>query len=163
MKANGNISRRQFVSMSAVAGLGLALAGCGSTGGSSSKSDSGSGSSASGKVYYLNFKPEVDSQWQELAKAYTKKTGVEVSVVTAASDTYEQKLQSEMSKSSAPTLFQVNGPIGLKSWKDYCADLTGTDILNELTNDTSRSRMATRSWASTTSRRTTASSTTRTC
>lgn len=71
MKANGNISRRQFVSMSAVAGLGLALAGCGSTGGSSSKSDSGSGSSASGKVYYLNFKPEVDSQWQELAKAYT--------------------------------------------------------------------------------------------
>jgi raffinose/stachyose/melibiose transport system substrate-binding protein len=135
MKANGNISRRQFVSMSAVAGLGLALAGCGSTGGSSSTSDSGSGSSASGKVYYLNFKPEVDSQWQELAKAYTKETGVEVSVVTAASDTYEQKLQSEMSKSSAPTLFQVNGPIGLKSWKDYCADLTGTDILNELTND----------------------------
>jgi raffinose/stachyose/melibiose transport system substrate-binding protein len=135
MKANGNISRRQFVSMSAVAGLGLALAGCGSTGGSSSTSDSGSGSSASGKVYYLNFKPEVDSQWQALAKEYTKETGVKVSVVTAASDTYEEKLQSEMSKSSAPTLFQVNGPIGLKSWKDYCADLTGTDILGELTND----------------------------
>lgn len=42
-----------------------------------------------GKVYYLNFKPEVDTQWQEIAAAYTAETGVEVKVVTAASGTYE--------------------------------------------------------------------------
>ena len=41
--------------------------------------------------------------------------GVEVKIVTAASNTYEEKLKSEMSKSSAPTLFQVNGPTGLKN------------------------------------------------
>lgn len=37
---------------------------------------------ATGSVYYLNFKPEQDEAWQELAKAYTEETGVEVTVVT---------------------------------------------------------------------------------
>lgn len=55
--------------------------------------------------------------------------------MTAASDTYEQKLQSEISKSSAPTLFQVNGPTGFANWKDYCLDLTGSKVLGELAND----------------------------
>ena len=27
-------------------------------------------------VYYLNFKPEQDEAWQNLAKAYTEETGV---------------------------------------------------------------------------------------
>lgn len=31
--------------------------------------------SADGSVYYLNFKPEQDAQWQELAKLYTEQTG----------------------------------------------------------------------------------------
>ena len=88
-----------------------------------------------GKVYYLNFKPEADEQWQELAKEYTDETGVPVTVVTAAANQYETTLKSEMGKSEAPTLFQVNGPVGLASWKDYCYDLTGSDILNELTSD----------------------------
>ena len=70
-------------------------------------------------VYYLNFKPEQDAAWQALAKAYTAETGVPVTVVTAASNTYEQTLTSEMDKDNAPTLFQVNGPVGLASWKDY--------------------------------------------
>ena len=30
---------------------------------------------ASGSVYYLNFKPEADAAWQELAKKYTELTG----------------------------------------------------------------------------------------
>ena len=91
--------------------------------------------SADGSVYYLNFKPEADEQWQELAKEYTDETGVPVTVVTAAANQYETTLKSEMGKSEAPTLFQVNGPVGLASWKDYCYDLTGSDILNELTSD----------------------------
>ncbi len=76
------------------------------------------------KVYYLNFKPEQDEQWQDLAKRVYKKTGVDVTVLTAASGEYEKTLlKSEMAKSNAPTLFQVNGPVGLASWKDYCYDL----------------------------------------
>ena len=68
---------------------------------------------ADGSVYYLNFKPEQDAQWQDLAKVYTEQTGVPVTVVTAASGEYETTLMSEMEKSECPTLFQVNGPVGL--------------------------------------------------
>ena len=90
---------------------------------------------ASGSVYYLNFKPEQDAQWQELAAAYTQETGVPVTVVTAASGTYESTLMSEMGKSEAPTLFQVNGPVGLNNWKNYCYDLSSSAIYGELTSD----------------------------
>ena len=88
-----------------------------------------------GSVYYLNFKPEQDEQWKALAKAYTEETGVEVTVVTAASGTYETTLASEMVKDEAPTLFQVNGPNGLATWKDYCYDMSGSDVYKELTSD----------------------------
>ena len=90
---------------------------------------------AAGKVYYLNFKPEQDEAWQKLAAKYTEETGVPVTVVTAASGQYETTLMSEMAKSDAPTLFQVNGPVGLASWKDYCYDLSGSKIAGELTSD----------------------------
>ena len=116
------------------------LAGCGgSTGGDSTASGDSTAatetSTAEGSVYYLNFKPEQDQQWQDLAKAYTEETGVPVTVVTAASGNYETTLMSEMGKSGAPTLFQVNGPVGLANWKDYCYDLSGSDIYGQLTSD----------------------------
>lgn len=118
------------------------LAGCGgsSNGGDTStstdtKADTTEASGAEGSVYYLNFKPEQDQQWQDLAKAYTEETGVPVTVVTAASGNYETTLMSEMGKSGAPTLFQVNGPVGLANWKDYCYDLAGSDIYGQLTSD----------------------------
>ena len=76
---------------------------------------------AAGSVYYLNFKPEVDEVWQKLAKEYTEETGVPVKVVTAASGTYEQTLMSEIANKEAPTLFQINGPIGYQNWKDCLA------------------------------------------
>lgn len=81
-----------------------------------------------GSVYYLSFKPEVDRVWKDLAAAYTQETGVPVKVVTAASNTYEQTLMSEIANAGAPTLFQVNGPVGYNSWKDYCADLKDTRL-----------------------------------
>ena len=90
---------------------------------------------AEGAVYYLNFKPEQDQQWKDLAALYTETTGVPVTVVTAASGTYEETLMAEMAKSEAPTLFQVNGPVGLANWKDYCYDLAGTPLYGELTSD----------------------------
>ena len=90
---------------------------------------------AEGSVYYLNFKPEQDEQWQALAATYTEQTGVPVTVVTAASGTYEETLMAEMGKTEMPTLFQVNGPVGLANWKDYCYDLSDSAIYGELTND----------------------------
>ena len=86
-------------------------------------------------VYYLNFKPEQNDQWVELAELYTEETGVPVKVVTAASGTYETQLTAEMAKEEAPTLFQVNGPVGLNNWKTYCYDLSGSDFYGELTSE----------------------------
>ncbi len=90
---------------------------------------------ATGSVYYLNFKPEQKDQWEALAASYTEQTGIPVTVRTAASGTYEETLSAEMAKSEAPTLFQVNGPVGLASWKDYCYDLSSSALYGELTND----------------------------
>ncbi len=90
---------------------------------------------AAGSVYYLNFKPEQKDQWEALAASYTEQTGIPVTVRTAASGTYEETLSAEMAKSEAPTLFQVNGPVGLASWKDYCYDLSGSALYGELTNE----------------------------
>lgn len=112
--------------MAAVAAMSLgALSACGS---------STSGDDAKGKVYYLNFKPEAADQWTALAKEYTKEKGVEVKVQTAASGTYEQTLKSEIAKTEAPTLFQVNGPVGYQNWKKYTADMSNTDVYKELAN-----------------------------
>ena len=86
-------------------------------------------------VYYLNFKPEQDSQWKALAAEYTRETGVPVTVVTAAANTYEQTLTSEMDKKDAPTLFQVNGPVGLENWRDYCYNLDGSKVVGEISSD----------------------------
>ncbi len=89
---------------------------------------------ATGKVYYLNFKPEADEAWQELAALYTEQTGVPVKVVTAASGSYSDTLTAEMAKSDAPTLFQMGNAYSLLDWGDYALDLTGTPVVGEMTN-----------------------------
>ena len=108
--------------------MALSMAACGSSEPAAPEAETGS-------VYYLNFKPEQNDAWQALAAAYTEETGVPVTVVTAASGEYETTLMAEMGKSEAPTLFQVNGPVGLANWTDYCYDLTGTEVLGQLTSD----------------------------
>ena len=135
------ITRRNFLKAAGVSAAALGLAACGGSSSStassaaSSTAASSTAAKADGKVYYLNFKPEQDQDWQDLAAEYTKETGVPVTVVTAASGQYETTLMSEMEKSEAPTLFQVNGPVGLANWKDYCYDLSGSQLYGELTSD----------------------------
>ncbi|WP_407400492.1 ABC transporter substrate-binding protein [Treponema sp.] len=85
-------------------------------------------------VRYLNFKPEVANVYQELAAAYEKETGVKVIVETAANNQYESTLMSKMATKDAPTLFQINGPRGYANWKDYCADLSNTEIYKHLSD-----------------------------
>lgn len=120
--------KKKIVSVLLCAAMAVtAFAGCGS---SKSSKDSSEGS-----VYFLNFKPETEEAWQALAKKYTEQTGVDVKVVTAAEGTYESTLTSEMAKSDAPTLFQVNGPVGLASWKDYCYDLSDSEIYSHVKSD----------------------------
>lgn len=84
------------------------------------------------RVYYLNFKPESTDSWKEIARAYEAETGIEVRILTAASGSYEQTLKSEIAKRGAPTLFQINGPVGYKNWKNYCLDLSETSLYSWL-------------------------------
>ena len=85
-------------------------------------------------VRYLNFKPEIAEQYEALAAIYQRQTGVKVIVETAANNTYEQTLATKMATDEAPTLFQINGPRGYAAWKDYCADLSGTELYKHLTD-----------------------------
>ena len=110
----------------------LSLAACGGSD-TATTEDTSDETTATGSVYYLNFKPEADAAWQELAALYTEQTGVEVKVVTAASGEYNNTLTAEMGKSEAPTLFQCGNAQSLLDWGDYCLDLTGTAVLDEMT------------------------------
>src|SRR5699024_8530980 len=127
--------KRLLALVLAAAMVGSLATGCGSSGSDSSEGSGGSSSGGTGKVYYLNFKPEQADQWVELAQTYTDETGVQVDVQTAASGTYESQLKSEMAKDEAPTLFQVNGPVGLATWKDYCYDLADSDVYKDVQSD----------------------------
>ena len=85
-------------------------------------------------VYFLNFKPESASVFEEVAKKYEEEKGVKVKVVTAAANTYEQTLKSEITKSNPPTIFQVNGPVGYDAWDDYCLDIKDSKLYSYLSD-----------------------------
>ncbi len=107
----------------------LTLAACGKT---DNKPDTNA--PQAGTVYFLNFKPEVADIYKEIAAKYKQEKGVDVKVVTAASNTYETTLKSEIAKADAPTIFQINGPVGYKAWKNYCEDLSDTKLYSYLTD-----------------------------
>ena len=103
-----------------------------STGVATTTPDSSSGGDT-GRVYWLNMKPEADEALQALAAAYEAQTGVPTKVVTAASGSYDTTLNAEMGKSEAPTLINVGNGSSLATWEDYCLTLDGADVMGELT------------------------------
>lgn len=118
-----------------VAGLAVLMAASVFTGCSGSSSSKGSSSEAKAKeIYFLNFKPEIAEKYKAIATEYEQKTGVKVKVVTAANNTYEQVLRSEVAKTDAPTIFQINGPNGYTQWKKYCADISDSQIYKNLSD-----------------------------
>ncbi len=120
----------------------VALSGCNgsdggntSDGGSKLSSDSKVDTSSVKEIYYLNFKPEISQKYEAIAAQYEKETGIKVKVTTAASGEYEKTLTTQMANAdSAPTIFQINGPVGYENWKDYCADLKGTKLYDSLSD-----------------------------
>ncbi len=86
------------------------------------------------EIRYLNFKPEVAQAYEKISQEYEKETGVKLVVETAASGTYESTLTARMATDEAPTIFQINGPIGYASWSDYCADIKDTKLYEHLTD-----------------------------
>jgi raffinose/stachyose/melibiose transport system substrate-binding protein len=71
------MKKKQIMSLLLTGAMAATMfAGCGST--------KESAKSKGPSVYYLNFKPEQDKDWQKLAKEYTKETGVPVTVILLA-------------------------------------------------------------------------------
>lgn len=120
---------KKIISVFTVIALAFALTSCGGK----SKDDMNN-AKADNTVYFLNFKPESADVYKEIAQKYEAETGVKVKVVTAASNTYETTLKSEIAKSDAPTIFQINGPVGYQSWADYCLDLSDTKLYDYLSD-----------------------------
>lgn len=114
------------------------FAGCGSdkeTGASAGGTEAGATVEAGeGSVYLLNFKPETDQAWQDLAATYTEQTGVNVTVVTAADGQYKTTLQSELAKSDAPTIFTIGSKSDAQEWADYTYDLSDSALYSHLTD-----------------------------
>lgn len=123
------------------------LAGCGSTEESTATSEATTetteaGEEASapvadtvdGSVYMLNFKPETDEAWQELAATYKEQTGVDVTVLTAADGQYKTTLQSELAKDPAPTIFNIGSTADCAEYADYIYDLADSDLYSHLTD-----------------------------
>ena len=90
--------------------------------------------SKKGSVFFFNFKPEADAAWQEVAKLYTEKTGVEVKVVTKTNAYYLDELRDLLNKPNPPTLFQV-APATLNDLEGYCFNLANTNFYKELNNE----------------------------
>ncbi|MGN0551354.1 MAG: ABC transporter substrate-binding protein [Acutalibacteraceae bacterium] len=126
---------RKFTKIAAIAMsacmAAAAFAGCSQT----PSSSGGSEVEAAKEIYFLNFKPEEQyvKAYKEIAAKYKEEKGVDVKIVTAASGEYEQTLMSEVDKSTPPSIFQINGPVGYQNWADYCADLKDTELYNMLT------------------------------
>lgn len=116
---------RKITKAVALAGaLAMSLGGLSACGGSQASADKG-------HVYYLSAKPEQQDEFKDLAKQFTKDTGVPVDVSVASSGTYEQSLKSELAKSNAPTMFDVDNN-DFQNWGDYYRDMSGTKIYKDL-------------------------------
>ena len=123
---------KKFLAMLLALVMALSLVACGEQKQPDADPNEG-GDTATGSVYYLNFKPESDAAWQTLAAAYTAETGVPVKVVTAASGQYDTTLTAEMDKDAAPTMFQVGNLGAVNSYGEFCYNLEGTDVYNQMT------------------------------
>ena len=88
------------------------------------------------EIYFLNFKPEIAEVYEEIAATYEAETGVHVK----RRHRRRRHLRADAAlgdrQGDAPTIFQINGPVGLQSWKDYCLDLADTEFYNMLSDKT---------------------------
>lgn len=114
---------RSLISLGLILGMGvMLLTGCGAK-------------QKKTEIYFLSCKPEVADVWAEVADVYEAQTGVRVKVLTAADGNHERTLKAEIAKKNGPTMFQINGPVEYEIWKDYCLDLSGTDLYSWMLDD----------------------------
>lgn len=118
--------RKSIKALAVLGVLAMSVSGLAACGGSQASADKG-------HVYYLSAKPEQQDEFKDLAKQFTKDTGIPVDVSVASSGTYEQSLKSELAKSNAPTMFDVDNN-DFQNWSGYYSDMSKTGIYKDLKN-----------------------------
>lgn len=118
--------RKSIKALAVLGVLTMSVSGLAACGGSQDSADKG-------HVYYLSAKPEQQDEFKDLAKQFTKDTGIPVDVSVASSGTYEQSLKSELAKSNAPTMFDVDNN-DFQNWSGYYNDMSKTGIYKDLKN-----------------------------
>ncbi|WP_273386667.1 ABC transporter substrate-binding protein [Bifidobacterium coryneforme] len=118
--------RKSIKALAVLGVLTMSVSGLAACGGSQASADKG-------HVYYLSAKPEQQDEFKDLAKQFTKDTGIPVDVSVASSGTYEQSLKSELAKSNAPTMFDVDNN-DFQNWSGYYSDMSKTGIYKDLKN-----------------------------
>lgn len=113
------------------------FAACGSSSGQSTPADSDKNASAkqtgsANKITLFQQKAEIAEQLQQMAKAYTAETGVEVEVWAQAGDEYYTNLKTSLSSESGPTVFTLNSDSEINEVKDYLADLGKLSFLGNI-------------------------------
>ncbi|MFR8696766.1 MAG: hypothetical protein ACLVEF_00020 [Bifidobacterium bifidum] len=68
---------------------------------------------------------------KELAEKFTKKTGIQVDIATASSDTYEQSLKMSHIRGAYVVRCRNNDFL---NWTNYYADMSGTNIYKDQEN-----------------------------
>ena len=99
---------------------GLCLTGC------------GSGGKKSGKITIFQSKTEIMTELNNLAKAYTDETGVEVEVWETTGDNYYSDLKTGLSTQAGATLFSLQPGAESIEMADYLADLGGLSFVNKI-------------------------------
>lgn len=84
-----------------------------------------------GVVRYLITDPkglteEALETWNKIADEYTTKTGVPVTILTGIDRDVA------LTDVDEPTLFEVNGPVDLRKYSQYCYDLSSSDVYSQL-------------------------------
>lgn len=92
-----------------------------------------SGVGEDGAVYWMNFKPELDSLLQELAGRYSSENDVKVTVETPPSGEYMSTLLDKLKSENPPTMYVITGSNDVRALSKYSADLTDTSILSKQT------------------------------
>ena len=106
--------------------------GCGRQDGNTTKQDNTKTEKKKGSVYFLNNREELHSVYEEIAKAYEKKTGVKVTVKSIEGEDYEDELEDELTDAPTPSLISIPGVKSFARWEDYCDDISDSKLVEYL-------------------------------
>lgn len=102
--------------------MALGLAGC-------------SGAATPSVYCFFSFEGAQADAMKSIAREYTAKTGIPVTVETVSPGSYEEQLARALVQKDAPTIFQVDGPAGYSRFQEYTANLGDSEMYAHLLDE----------------------------